>query len=41
MSGSAGISAAKRRRAGSDFNQNMNSNVKTPQQQNCTEPTSD
>ncbi len=27
MSGSASISAAKRRRAGSDFNQNMNSNV--------------
>ena len=27
MSGSAGNSAAKRRRAGSDFNQNMNSNV--------------
>jgi hypothetical protein len=38
MSGSASISAAKRRRAGSDFNQNMNSNVKTPQQQNAPNP---
>lgn len=34
MSGSASISAAKRRRAGSDYTQNMNNNVRTPQQQN-------
>ena len=38
MSGSASISAAKRRRAGSDYTQNMNSNVKTPQQQNAPNP---